>query len=664
MLFFPFISPYLNIAVIKTKWPWLKVPLKETLSIIDVSFTRKHLEKKTKKKQHRSSEHHWEDMWRAFQMVIGGQKAHWCISGGWESRPSSLPTWGSSWFLDWWLLPWQTSLALKGKSIFKGKKKSIRLSCVLLTYNILSCEYRALKNFKHFLVFFNYFQAQRLFCSKVLQHCVSNIPQRCNPLPAAHTFMEFLLINLINIDQYRHQQTHLFYIVNVGVRKYQTTLENDEKLFFSCLFLLYVLPYSEKVFRLKPVLDEHVTIIKNLAQSIEVYTLTHLSVLPSHLKLTFIPFAKSQPFQHKTPNQNKHIPYLRLSKFFKTVTLAPSAAWFLEPWEWETGLHRHRCGHPRACPPSGHDVHHPGPECHGIRVGVNTNTILYYMFRPWDFYLHKIVSQDPYWRPAGCHWWPGWQQAHPPSSQLHKVQHMGSGIMEQPLLLSIHTSAGSYVESLVSDPVLDCLHLHFQHKPHQQGGDWKHLWGSPHDRPQARQKVQLCQARHLHGLWHPRQRVDLPCFLSVVCQRGEEEQWPCDKFLTVDHAVPHLSPQALSTFGSDAQMTSLLTQMDVYVLPLFNIDGYEYTHTNVSYSIDLVNQLPPLSPFVCWFVASMCDVLTLSTLGNYRTGCGGKLAPGSTDPAALELIPTGTLTLAGAVSSYAFVYHEIGSSMI
>lgn len=28
-------------------------------------------------------------------------------------------------------------------------------------------------------------------------------------------------------------------------------------------------------------------------------------------------------------------------------------------------------------------------------------------------------------------------------------------------------------------------------------------------------------------------------------------------------------------------MTSLLDQMDVYVLPVFNIDGYTYTHTNV-----------------------------------------------------------------------------------
>ncbi|XP_061568921.1 carboxypeptidase B [Cololabis saira] len=54
------------------------------------------------------------------------------------------------------------------------------------------------------------------------------------------------------------------------------------------------------------------------------------------------------------------------------------------------------------------------------------------------------------------------------------------------------------------------------------------------------------------------------------------------------HAREWISPafcqwfvkEALSTYGSDSQMTSLLDQMDVYVLPVFNIDGYEYTHTN------------------------------------------------------------------------------------
>uniref|UniRef100_A0A3Q1EQQ4 Carboxypeptidase B n=1 Tax=Acanthochromis polyacanthus TaxID=80966 RepID=A0A3Q1EQQ4_9TELE len=54
------------------------------------------------------------------------------------------------------------------------------------------------------------------------------------------------------------------------------------------------------------------------------------------------------------------------------------------------------------------------------------------------------------------------------------------------------------------------------------------------------------------------------------------------------HAREWISPafcqwfvnEALTTYGSDAQMTSLLDQMDVFVLPLFNVDGYHYTHTS------------------------------------------------------------------------------------
>jgi len=36
--------------------------------------------------------------------------------------------------------------------------------------------------------------------------------------------------------------------------------------------------------------------------------------------------------------------------------------------------------------------------------------------------------------------------------------------------------------------------------------------------------------------------------------------------------------EAVSTYGSDKQMTSLLNQMDVFVLPVFNVDGYDFTH--------------------------------------------------------------------------------------
>ncbi|XP_036378159.1 carboxypeptidase B [Megalops cyprinoides] len=54
------------------------------------------------------------------------------------------------------------------------------------------------------------------------------------------------------------------------------------------------------------------------------------------------------------------------------------------------------------------------------------------------------------------------------------------------------------------------------------------------------------------------------------------------------HAREWISPafcqwfvnEAVSTYGSDAEMTTLLDQMDVIVLPVFNIDGYVYTWTN------------------------------------------------------------------------------------
>ncbi|XP_055038419.2 carboxypeptidase B [Misgurnus anguillicaudatus] len=54
------------------------------------------------------------------------------------------------------------------------------------------------------------------------------------------------------------------------------------------------------------------------------------------------------------------------------------------------------------------------------------------------------------------------------------------------------------------------------------------------------------------------------------------------------HAREWISPafcqwfvqEALSTYGSDAEMTNLLDKMDFFVLPIFNIDGYAYTWSN------------------------------------------------------------------------------------
>ncbi|GAA6078294.1 carboxypeptidase B [Tachysurus ichikawai] len=51
------------------------------------------------------------------------------------------------------------------------------------------------------------------------------------------------------------------------------------------------------------------------------------------------------------------------------------------------------------------------------------------------------------------------------------------------------------------------------------------------------------------------------------------------------HAREWISPafcqwfiqEAVTTYGTDSQMTSLLNEMDVFVLPVFNVDGYEHT---------------------------------------------------------------------------------------
>lgn len=45
------------------------------------------------------------------------------------------------------------------------------------------------------------------------------------------------------------------------------------------------------------------------------------------------------------------------------------------------------------------------------------------------------------------------------------------------------------------------------------------------------------------------------------------------------HTVIHI--QAVGTYGQESQMTQLLDELDFYVLPVVNIDGYVYTWTKV-----------------------------------------------------------------------------------
>ncbi len=130
---------------------------------------------------------------------------------------------------------------------------------------------------------------------------------------------------------------------------------------------------------------------------------------------------------------------------------------------------------------------------------------------------------------------------------------------------------------------------------------------------------------------------------------------------------PPNPPQALATYGSDSQMTSLLNTMDVYVLPVFNVDGYEYTHKTVCYNFRPKFTVWPNRNHAVLFISKNLLICLMRVwhvyfvhFGDFRTGCGGKLAPGTLDPAAMELIPTGTSTLAGAVSqTYIRLYLKV-----
>lgn len=51
---------------------------------------------------------------------------------------------------------------------------------------------------------------------------------------------------------------------------------------------------------------------------------------------------------------------------------------------------------------------------------------------------------------------------------------------------------------------------------------------------------------------------------------------------TPDYVLFILSIQMLSGYGKDEKITRLIDEMDFYVLPVFNADGYIYTWEKVS----------------------------------------------------------------------------------
>ena len=44
----------------------------------------------------------------------------------------------------------------------------------------------------------------------------------------------------------------------------------------------------------------------------------------------------------------------------------------------------------------------------------------------------------------------------------------------------------------------------------------------------------------------------------------------------------NIHEQMLSKYGSDPSITAMVDRMDWVIMPVFNVDGYVYTHTSVS----------------------------------------------------------------------------------
>lgn len=48
------------------------------------------------------------------------------------------------------------------------------------------------------------------------------------------------------------------------------------------------------------------------------------------------------------------------------------------------------------------------------------------------------------------------------------------------------------------------------------------------------------------------------------------------------HVAILVYKQMLSRYGKDSSVTAMIDKLDWVILPVFNVDGYEYTHTSVS----------------------------------------------------------------------------------
>lgn len=91
---------------------------------------------------------------------------------------------------------------------------------------------------------------------------------------------------------------------------------------------------------------------------------------------------------------------------------------------------------------------------------------------------------------------------------------------------------------------------------------------------------------HLDGLWHPRSGVDRSRLLPVVCQRGlcTLRNNVIDRDLHQKELRTSPSVQIVNSYKTDKKLGQMLQNVDVYVTPVINVDGYNFTWSNETVS--------------------------------------------------------------------------------
>lgn len=120
--------------------------------------------------------------------------------------------------------------------------------------------------------------------------------------------------------------------------------------------------------------------------------------------------------------------------------------------------------------------------------------------------------------------------------------------------------------------------------------------------------------------------------------------------------------QSLSFYGRNQDITHILNNMDVYILPVMNPDGYRYTWniviTHDTHTWHTTSRAFLIVVYRKHFKSSMFFFPVFPTFYVLRTECGGRIARPAGATAALEWTWTETLMQTGAVSRYIILRHQ------